>query len=110
MSMRTKLPDSESLTNRLKDRQVLRALIDGDELSIEFTCGTALIVEATSHGLVPMSKMHEHLPMSTVYNAPQSVNLNISPSSPNISTGLAGRLPSLTYSGTSWCPHQASIK
>lgn len=52
MTMRTKLLDSESLTNLLKDRQVLRALIDDDEqLSIEFTCGTVLFIEATSYGL-----------------------------------------------------------
>ena len=66
MAMRTKLPDSESLTNRLKDRQVLRALIDDDEqLSIEFTCGTVLFIEATSYGLVARventrAPAHEH--------------------------------------------------
>ena len=54
MSTRTKPLNSESLTARLKDRQVLRALIDDEEgeISIQFTCGTVLVVEATLDGLV----------------------------------------------------------
>jgi len=53
MTARTKLLNSESLTDRLKGRQVLRALIDDDgQINIQFTCGTALIVEAISDGLV----------------------------------------------------------
>ena len=53
MTARTKLLNSESLTDRLKGRQVLRALIDDDgQINIQFTCGTVLIVEAISDGLV----------------------------------------------------------
>lgn len=53
MTTRTKLLNSESLTDRLKGRQVLRALIDDDgQIDIQFTCGTVLIVEAISDGLV----------------------------------------------------------
>ena len=53
MTTRTKPLNSESLTDRLKDRQVLRVLIDGEEeVSIQFTCGTVLIVETTPGGLV----------------------------------------------------------
>jgi len=51
--MRTKPLNAESLTDCLMDSQVLRVLIDDDEqLSIRFTCGTVLIVEATPDGLV----------------------------------------------------------
>lgn len=53
MTARTKLLNSEFLTERLKGRQVLRALIDDDgQIDIQFTCGTVLIVEAISDGLV----------------------------------------------------------
>lgn len=53
MTTRAKLLDSESLTDRLKGRQVLQALIDGEEqISIQFTGGAVLIVEATPDGLV----------------------------------------------------------
>ena len=51
--MRTKPLNAESLTDRLMDSQVLRVLIDDDEqLSICFTCGTVLIVEANPDGLI----------------------------------------------------------
>lgn len=66
MTTRTKLLNSESLTNRLRDRQVLRALVDvKEQLNIQFTCGTVLIVKAISDGLVARvenarASVHEH--------------------------------------------------
>jgi repressor LexA len=51
--MKTRLLDSDSLTQRLKDRQVSNAVVDGtQQLTIQFSDGTALIVEACSDGLL----------------------------------------------------------
>ena len=50
--MKTRHLDSESLTHRLKDRQVSQAVINGtQQLRIQFSDGTVLIVEACSDGL-----------------------------------------------------------
>ena len=51
--MPTRLLNSESLTHRLKNRQVSNAVVDGaQQLRIQFSDGTALIVEACPAGLV----------------------------------------------------------
>jgi hypothetical protein len=45
--------DSDSLTQRLKDRQVAQAVVNGSQqLTIQFSDGTTLIVEARSDGLL----------------------------------------------------------
>lgn len=51
--MQTRLLNSESLSRHLKDRQVSRVVINGrQQLNIQFSDGTVLIVEASSDGLV----------------------------------------------------------
>jgi len=51
--MKARLLDSDSLTQRLKDRQVSQAVVNGaQQLTIQFSDGTALIVEAGSDGLL----------------------------------------------------------
>jgi repressor LexA len=51
--MPTRIFNSESLTHRLKDRQVSHAKVDGArQLTIQFSDGTALVVEAGSDGLL----------------------------------------------------------
>ena len=51
--MPTRLLNSGSLTHRLKNRQVSHAVVDGArQLTIQFSDGTALIVEACPAGLV----------------------------------------------------------
>ena len=51
--MQARLFDSDSLTQRLKDRQVSEAVINGaQQLTIEFSDGTALTVEACADGLL----------------------------------------------------------
>ena len=51
--MKTRRLDSESLTHRLKDRQVSQAVVDGtQQLRIHFSDGTVLIVETCSDGLL----------------------------------------------------------
>lgn len=50
--MKARLLDSDSLTQRLKDRQVSNTVVDGTQrLTIRFLDGTTLIVEACSDGL-----------------------------------------------------------
>lgn len=50
--MKARLPDSDSLTQRLKDRQVAQAVVNGtQQLTIQFADGSALIVEACADGL-----------------------------------------------------------
>lgn len=45
--------DSESLTRRLKDRQLSRAVVNGtQQLTLEFSDGTVLIVDACSEGIL----------------------------------------------------------
>lgn len=45
--------DSESLTHRLKDRQLSPAVVNGtQQLTLEFSDGTVLIVEACSEGIL----------------------------------------------------------
>lgn len=44
--------DSESLTHRLKDRQLSQAVVNGaQQLTLQFSDGTVLIVEACSEGI-----------------------------------------------------------
>ena len=51
--MQTRLLDSDSLTQRLEDRQVAQAVVNGtQQLTIQFSDGTALTVEASSEGLL----------------------------------------------------------
>ena len=51
--MPTRLLNSESLTHRLKNRQVSNAAVDGaQQLRIQFSDGTALIVETCPAGLI----------------------------------------------------------
>ena len=51
--MQARLLNSESLTHRLKDRQVSQAAVNGaQQLTIQFSDGTVLIVEACSDGLL----------------------------------------------------------
>ena len=51
--MHARLFDSDSLTQRLKDRQVAQAVVNGSQqLTIQFSDGTTLIVEARSDGLL----------------------------------------------------------
>jgi repressor LexA len=45
--------NSKSLTHRLKDQQVTHAIVDGSRhLTVQFSDGTALIIEAGPDGLV----------------------------------------------------------
>lgn len=45
--------DSESLTHRLKDRQLSQAVVNGaQQLTLQFSDGTVLIVEACSEGIL----------------------------------------------------------
>jgi hypothetical protein len=51
--MQTRLLNSDSLTQRLKDRQVSQAVVNGtQQLTIQFSDGTVVIVEACSDGLL----------------------------------------------------------
>ena len=51
--MKAPLLDSDSLTQRLKDRQVSQAVVNGTQrLTIQFSDGTVVIVEACSDGLL----------------------------------------------------------
>ena len=51
--MQVRLFDSDSLTQRLKNRQVAQAVVNGtQQLTIQFSDGTKLIVEACSDGLL----------------------------------------------------------
>ena len=51
--MQVRLSDSDSLTQRLKNRQVAQAVVNGtQQLTIQFSDGTKLIVEACSDGLL----------------------------------------------------------
>ena len=51
--MKARLLDSDSLTQHLKDRRVVQAVVnDAQQLTIEFSDGTALTVEACADGLL----------------------------------------------------------
>ena len=51
--MKARLLDSDSLTQRLKDRQVSQAVVNGtQQLTLQFSDGTTLIVEACSDELL----------------------------------------------------------
>ncbi len=51
--MQERLFDSKSLTHLLKDRQVSQAVVNGtQQLTVQFSDGTVLIVEACSDGIL----------------------------------------------------------
>jgi repressor LexA len=49
--MQARLLNSESLTRALKNRQVSEVTVDGSQLTIQFSDGTLLIVEAGPSGI-----------------------------------------------------------
>ena len=111
MATRTKLLNSESLTNRLKDRQVLRALINGEEeISIQFTSGTVLIVEASPDGLVARVENARAFAHERGLPRPTKRQLEYLTFISKYIHRLAEHLPSQAYSDTSLCPHRASTK
>ncbi len=69
--MRLRPLDSEALTSRLEGRQVMRASVTGTEqITLQFSDGTALIVETCSDGLVLHVAKPAHAATADTSNRP----------------------------------------